>query len=82
MRVIPVDEAEVEQMLAELKVSPILTGARGRKPRDLKAVGQCLLSAARLIQAFPEIQELDINPLLVFAETQGVQAVDARIILG
>ena len=82
MRVIPVDEGEVEQMLAELKVSPILTGARGRKPRDLKAVGQCLLSAARLIQAFPEIQELDINPLLVFPESQGVQAVDARIILG
>ncbi len=82
MRVVPVSASEVEQMLAELKVYPILTGARGRKPRDLSAVAQCLLSTARLIQAFPEIQELDINPVLVFAETQGAQAVDARIILG
>jgi hypothetical protein len=49
--------------------------------RDLAAVREGLLCVARLMDAFPEIRELDVNPLMVMPEGRGAQAVDARIVL-
>ncbi|HOX42008.1 MAG TPA: acetate--CoA ligase family protein [Myxococcota bacterium] len=81
MRVVPFDAAEVDEMLRSLKAYPVLTGIRGQAPRDLAALRQCVLALAGLVQACPEIAELDVNPLLLGAEGQGALAVDARIAL-
>jgi acetyltransferase len=79
--VAPVSEAWAGHMIRELKGFPILAGYRGEAPGDLGAVAQCLERLSQLVLEFPELKELDINPLLVFAEGRGAAVVDARIFL-
>jgi acetate---CoA ligase (ADP-forming) len=81
LRVLPFDERDAEAMLRSLKAYPLLTGARGRKPRDVEALRRGVLAIARLVDAFEEITELDVNPLMVLHQGQGAQVVDARIVL-
>jgi acyl-CoA synthetase (NDP forming) len=81
MRICPFDHVEAHEMLTELKGYPILAGVRGRKPYDIKCVEDALLKLCRLISAFPEIKEIDINPFLVMEKGKGGFALDARIIL-
>ena len=66
-------------MIAQLRGASILMGARGHKPSDLQAVIDALLRLSQLLSDFPEIQEIDINPLRVFHERDGCRALDARI---
>jgi acetyltransferase len=68
-------------MIEELRGAPILQGARGHKRSDVEAVAEALLRISQLLGDFPEIRELDINPLRVFHEPGGCCALDARIIL-
>jgi len=70
---------EALALITQLKIYPILNGARGQKKYDLKAVARALVDLARLANEHPEIAELDINPLFVFEK--GVAAGDVRIIL-
>ena len=79
--VAPVSEAWAGHMLRELKGFPILAGYRGEAPADLEAAAQCLERLSQLVLEFPELKELDINPLLVFEEGRGAAVVDARIFL-
>jgi acyl-CoA synthetase (NDP forming) len=51
------------------------------KPSDIEAVVEALLRTSQLLQDFPEIEELDINPLRVFHDEDGCLALDARIVL-
>ena len=66
-------------MIKELRIYPILNGARGQKKYDVKSVARALVNLARFANEHPEIKELDINPLFVFEH--GALAGDARIIL-
>ena len=66
-------------MINNLKSSKLLDGFRGQGALDKKALLDCLLRLSQLLQDFPQIAELDINPLLV--SSQGVKVLDARIIL-
>jgi acyl-CoA synthetase (NDP forming) len=68
-------------MIESLRGVQILKGARGHKPVDIQAAVEALLRLSQLVMDFPEIQELDINPLRVLQEGGGVRALDARIIL-
>jgi acyl-CoA synthetase (NDP forming) len=68
-------------MIDELRGAPILKGARGMKPSDIPSVVDALLRISQLLGDFPEIQELDINPLRVFSLQEGCMALDARMIL-
>jgi acyl-CoA synthetase (NDP forming) len=68
-------------MLESLRGVQILKGARGHSPVDIDAVVVALLRLSQLMTDFPDIKELDINPLRVFHEGEGVRALDARIIL-
>ena len=68
-----------EAMLSELRAWPLLTGARGRRERDVTSLREGVLAIARLVEAFPQIEELDVNPLMVLHN--GAVAVDARIVL-
>jgi acyl-CoA synthetase (NDP forming) len=81
VRVAPITRHEAAEMIDELRGSQILRGARGNKRSDIESVVEALLRMAQLLTDFPEIQELDINPLRVFHEAGGCTALDARIIL-
>jgi acyl-CoA synthetase (NDP forming) len=59
-----------------------LKGARGHGPSDIDAVADALLCVSQLLVDFPQIKELDINPLRVFSAGEGCRALDARIVIG
>jgi acyl-CoA synthetase (NDP forming) len=82
VRVAPISRAEALEMIEDLRGAQILKGARGHKPSDIPALADALLRLAQLLQDFPEIKEIDVNPLRVFHENEGCCALDARMILG
>lgn len=79
-RVAPVSQEEALAMIAETKSYQSLRGMRGQAPADLNALAAAVAGLSWLVTSFPEIAELDINPLLVGPD--GVLALDARVILG
>ncbi|MBE0409438.1 MAG: acetate--CoA ligase family protein, partial [Anaerolineales bacterium] len=81
VRVAPISKEDAWEMIESLRGAKILKGVRGQKPADLEAVVDALLRISQLLCDFPEIKELDINPLRVYVEGKGCQALDARIIL-
>jgi acetyltransferase len=82
VRVAPITASDGREMLDSLAGIQMLRGARGQPPADLDAVLDALLRVSQLLVDFPEIKELDINPLRVYAQGQGCQALDGRMILG
>ena len=54
---------------------------RGEPPADLAAAEETVLRVSQLVTDFPEIVEMDINPLVVYNEGEGAIVLDARIIL-
>jgi acetyltransferase len=81
MRIAPISRAEAITMVEELGGSRILMGARGHRRSDIDALVDAILRLSQLLTDFPQIKELDINPLRVFHEGEGCLALDARIIL-
>jgi len=80
-RLAPVTPLGARHMIEQIRTFTILKGIRGEKPADLDVITDCLLRLSQLSCEQPDIQEIDINPLLVFPEKQGALALDARIIL-
>ena len=78
-RVLPITPRSARRMIEEIKSAPILNGIRGNPPADKKALEKLLMKCSEIIEAYPEIEEMDLNPVLVH-ET-GVTLVDARILL-
>ncbi|MDM8542863.1 acetate--CoA ligase family protein [Desulfococcaceae bacterium HSG9] len=78
-RVLPISPAAAGKMIKEIKAYPLLSGARGQAPLDQQALRKLLLLCSELIQSYPEIKEMDLNPVIVYEK--GVSIVDARIIL-
>jgi len=81
IRIAPISKDEAHAMIEELSGFQILFGARGQKRFDIDAIVDTLLRVSQLLMDFPEIQELDINPLRIFHEGEGCLALDARMIL-
>jgi acetyltransferase len=81
VRVAPISRRAAGEMVSSLRGAGLLRGARGHKPADIDALVEALLRLSQLLVDFPEIHELDINPLRVFHENGGCRALDARIIL-
>lgn len=80
-RVAPFSREEAGAMLSEIRAHALLDGVRGKPPVDKEAVIDTLLRIGQLVVDFPEILELDINPLMVFEEGQGAIAIDMRLVL-
>lgn len=80
-RLAPFTQREAEEMLTEIRSSALLDGVRGQPPVDKQAIVDVLLRIGQLVQDFPEILELDINPLTVFSESNGAIAIDMRLVL-
>ncbi|MGI8552972.1 MAG: acetate--CoA ligase family protein [Dehalococcoidia bacterium] len=78
-RLIPVSRRDVRQMIREITAFPLLEGYRGREPADLTAIEDMLLKVSGLVEAHPEIEELDLNPVLAYRDS--ALAVDARVVL-
>jgi acetate---CoA ligase (ADP-forming) len=81
VRVAPISRREALEMIQDLRGYQILAGARGHKASDIETLVDFLLRLSQLLRDFPEIKELDINPLRLFKEEHGARALDARIIL-
>ncbi len=80
-RVAPFARSEAEAMLREIRAHALLEGVRGESPKDKGAVVDTLLRVGQLVVDFPEIVELDINPLMVFEDGSGGLAIDMRLVL-
>jgi acetyltransferase len=71
--------SEIKEMIAETKAYTLMKGYRGEKPVDSNAVSEVIRRVAKLSVDFPEIMEIDINP--IFAYEHGVAALDVKITL-
>jgi acetyltransferase len=80
-RIAPFSREEAREMMEEIRSFGLLRGVRGQAHADLGAVEEVLLRVSQLVTEFPEVVELDINPLLVFEEGKGVSAIDMRLVL-
>jgi acyl-CoA synthetase (NDP forming) len=60
----------------------ILQGARGRPAADLEALSRALAAVSHLMERFPQIQEVDLNPVRVFPGEKGIVALDVRVRVG
>ena len=79
---LPTDKETVERTLDSLTVTRMLKGFRGQKVGDISALVDAILAIADYAQAhWDSLLELDINPLLVLPQGQGVVAADALIIV-
>ena len=76
-RIAPIALAEAHEMLDELRASPLLDGWRGSPKADRDALAKAIVSLAAVLDHQPEIREIEINPLRVYA--RGVLALDALI---
>jgi acyl-CoA synthetase (NDP forming) len=79
LRVAPINRSEATDMISELRASAILKGVRGERALDIEALVENLLRLSQLMMDFPEMEGIDINPLMVMEK--GAVAVDARILL-
>jgi acetate---CoA ligase (ADP-forming) len=80
-RVAPMTRPQARSMIEEIRSYKLLTGVRGQAPADLDAIVDTLLRISQLVNDWPEIAEMDINPLLVRDKGAGAVAVDMRLIL-
>ena len=80
-RIAPFSRREAEEMITEIRAYSLLRGVRGEKTSDIEAIVDTLLRLSQLVTDFPDIMEMDINPLMVFEEGRGVVGVDMRLVL-
>lgn len=78
-RVLPISRRSARHMVDEIRSTKLLDGFRGGRPSDRKAVVNLMLTVSEIIEAYPDIKELDLNPVLV--HEKGLSIADARIIL-
>ncbi len=77
----PISAAEATAMLAELKAAPLLSGFRGAAKADIAALSKLIAQVSLLAADFRnQISEIEINPVLVHPEGQGVTVVDALVV--
>jgi acetate---CoA ligase (ADP-forming) len=80
-RIAPVSQRDAEGIVKETKSNTLLKGIRGEPPADIKALQETILRVSQLVITYPEIAEMDINPILVYKEGEGCQALDVKIAL-
>lgn len=78
-RLVPISEADANEMIREIKGFPMLLGTRGKPARDLEVVVKALLTLSDLAESRPEIDALDLNPVIL--HERGCVVVDAKAFL-
>jgi acyl-CoA synthetase (NDP forming) len=79
VRITPLTDQDAREMIRSLKTFPLLNGYRGGHRYDVSALEQVILRVGTLVEDIHEIGELDLNPVIVLPEGQGVSIVDARV---
>jgi len=77
VRLTPLSDSGAAEMLRSLRLFPLLQGYRGAPPCDIAAIEDLLLRVSALVEAHPEVAEMDLNPVVALPD--GVLAVDARV---
>ncbi|MBI4652792.1 acetate--CoA ligase family protein [Candidatus Kuenenbacteria bacterium] len=75
----PLSRSEAKELISSTKGYKILKGARGEKEKDINSIIEILLKISELSIAFPQIKEIDLNPIKIFEK--GYSAIDFKIIL-
>lgn len=78
-RVLPLTDRDVSEMIEETRVSRLLKGYRGSPPADVAALERLLLALGALAEAAPRIAEIDLNPVIVHPNDEGISLIDARV---
>jgi acetyltransferase len=80
-RTLPVNAGDIMSMIKELRSYPLLLGVRGEKMKDVAAVVNVITTLGAILRHSQGISDIEINPLVVYEQRNGVMAVDIRIIL-
>ncbi len=78
-RVLPIKHSWARKMPEEIKAARLLDGYRGTPPYDKKALVRLLVTVSEVVEAYPQILEMDLNPVILHHE--GLSIADARILL-
>src|SRR6202521_4984558 len=78
-RLAPASREDALSMLDGIAAAEILRGVRGAQPVEREALASMIVNVSQLVSDFPEVSELDLNP--VFATSHGATAADVRVVL-
>jgi acetate---CoA ligase (ADP-forming) len=78
-RIVPFSEKDAAEMIGETRGAKLLEGVRGGRPADVAALRQLLVQVSGLVTRHPDVDEMDLNPVLV--HEKGLTVVDSRIVL-
>lgn len=78
-RVSPLTDRDAAAMVREIRGHRLLEGYRGHPAADVEALEEALLRVSRLVDAAPEIREMDLNPIFALEPGEGYRVADARI---
>jgi acyl-CoA synthetase (NDP forming) len=80
-RAFPLGRQEILNMISQIRSYPLLLGVRGEKRKDIETVADTILKVGTILQLCKDISDIEINPLVVYSQGEGVRAVDVRILL-
>lgn len=80
-RVAPLSKGDIQSMVSETVAGKLLNGYRGAPIADFDSLYSVIAQLSHLAAEHPEIQEIEINPLIVYPKGEGVVAIDSRMIL-
>jgi acetyltransferase len=78
-RLAPLSEGDAARMVRGIRSFSLLAGSRGLPTADLPAIERLLISVSQMAVDLPEIVEMDLNPVFVYPQGQGIKVVDVRI---
>ncbi len=81
-RLAPLNAEDAREMIQEIKGYPVLAGIQRAPPADINALVDIIQKVGQLAHEFPEITEIDLNPIFAFDDGKGAVTADARIVLG
>jgi acetate---CoA ligase (ADP-forming) len=80
LRLLPVDRPEIEEMIDQTRLAPLLAGVRGAEPTDRAALVEMVFDLGRAVARWPAGFELDLNPVAVLSDSRGVRILDAAYV--
>jgi acyl-CoA synthetase (NDP forming) len=78
-RITPLTASDARETVRSLRGRRLLEGFRGKPPADLPALEDLLLRLSALVEAVPELDEIDLNPVLALPPGRGCRIVDVRV---
>jgi acyl-CoA synthetase (NDP forming) len=82
LQVAPLNLAQAREQMGATRMGRMLAGIRGQAPGDIEALARTLVILSQFLLSFPQIQEIDLNPVKAFPGKPGLLALDARVRLG